>query len=150
MNVLANLPRWAQAPTQRFIAQGQVEGTKESPLDQDGFDASYKLASGVVLLAAQDEVPGEDDALGQPGVVRRNGVTVTYDGDSSHHKGQLEAITTGKRRGVEYATYVQAGPNGFSTLQMTNEDGYVEVSASVVEQKKGDIEGYLLAGQFSV
>ncbi len=150
MNVLNSLPRWAQTPVQKFVAQGSVDGTKETPLDQDGFDASFKLASGVTLMAAQDEVPGEDSALGQPGLVRRNGVSVAFEGDSSHHKGQLEAVMTGKRRGVEYVTYVQTGPNGFSTLQMTNEDGYVEVSASVVDQKKGEIEGYLLAGQFSV
>lgn len=149
MNVISSLPRWAQAPTQKFISQGKVDGTKPGPMDQDTFDQSFKLASGVATLAANDEVPGEDSALGNPGVVRRNGVTVTFEGDSSNSGGTLEAVVSGTRRGVEYATYVQTRPDGFTTLQMTNEDGYVEVAGSVVQQQNGGIAGYIVAGQFS-
>ncbi len=149
MNIISSLPRWAQAPTQKFISQGKVDGTKATPLDQDTFDQSFKLASGVALLASNDEVPGEDSALGQPGVVRRNGVTVTFEGDSSKSDGALEAVISGTRRGVEYATYVQTRPDGFTTLQLTNDDGYVEVAGSVVQQRADGIAGYILAGQFS-
>ncbi len=150
MNVIANLPRWAQAPTQRFLEKAEVPGTQSRPLDQEGFEDSFKLASGVVSLAAHDEVPGEDLAMGQPGVVQRNGVTVYYQGDSSNSSGEVEAVLTGKRRGIEYATYVQARDGGFSALQMVNDDGGVEVKGGVVDQTAGGIDGYLLSGYFSV
>lgn len=148
MNVISSLPRWAQAPTHKFITQGEVDGAKPSAMDQDSFDSSFQFAANVALLAAGDEVPGEDSALGQPGVVKREGLTLTYQGDTSSADGELEAVLTGKDQGVEFATYVQTGPSGFTTLQMTNERGNVEVLGSVVQQQPQGIAGYIVSGEF--
>lgn len=116
-------------------------------MDQDSFQDSFKLAAGAVSLAANDEVPGEDDALGQPGVVKRNGLTLYYEGDSSSSsRGEVEALLLGRRRGVEYVTYVHTKPNHFSTLQMINEDGSIEVKGSQAQRQRDGIDGYLIAG----
>ena len=149
MNVIANLPRWAQAPTQRFSQSGEVPGTETQALDQAGFEDTFKLASGVISLAAQDEVPGEDQAMGQPGVVKRNGVTVYYQGDSSNSGGEVEAVMTGRRRGIEYATYARTTENGFSALQMVNDDGGVTVAGGSAQQTRDGIDGFLISGYFS-
>lgn len=149
MNVIAQLPRWAQAPTQKFVQQSPIEGSHKSEMDEDSFQKSLAQAAGVVEMAANDEIPGEDQALGQPGVVKRNGATVYYEGDSSSYRGQIEAVVVGQRGGREYVTYAQSGPKGFSTLRMVNEDGSVELQGSHVERKGGQVEGYLLSGSFT-
>jgi len=149
MNVISQLPRWAQSPTQKFVDKAKIEGTETSPMDQDGYDKSFQLAAGVVMLASNDEIPGEDQAMGQPGVVKRNGVTIYFEGDSSNAKGQIEVVTTGRRGGIDYATYVHSRPDGFSTLQMVHEDGSIDLNGSQAQHKGGAIQGYLLAGQTS-
>lgn len=147
MNVISRAPRWAQPPTQSFAEQGKVPGTATQPMDQDSFQDSFKLAAGAISLASIDEVPGEDDALGQPGVVRRNGLTLYYEGDSSSSsKGEVEAVLLGRRRGVEYVTYVHTRPNSFSTLQMVNDEGSIEVNGSQAQRTREGIDGYLISG----
>ena len=141
------MPRWAQGPTQKFIDQAKIEGTQTRPMDEDGFQQSFNQAAGVILLAGSDEVVGEDQALGEPGVVRRNGATIYFDGDPCDSKGNVEAVVLGRRKGVEYVTYVQSHPKGFSTLRMVNDDGSIEVSGSQAELKAGGVQGYLLAGE---
>ena len=146
MSVISHLPRWAQGPTQKFVDKAPIEGTKTDPMDQDSFDQSANFAAGVVLWAAHDEVPGEDQAMGQPGVVKRNGATVHFEGNASDARGQVQLVVTGKRKGVEYATYVESRPNGFSTLKMSCEDGSIELEGSHAQRKSGNLEGYLLSG----
>ena len=146
MNVISHLPRWAQGPTQKFLAQEKIEGTKASPMDQDSFEQSFNQAAGVLMLAGNDEVPGEDQAMGEPGVVRRNGATIYFDGDSSDPHNQVDAIVLGSHKGIQYATYVQSRPDGFSSLKMANDDGSIELQGSVAQIKAGGIQGYLLAG----
>lgn len=148
MNVISSLPRWAQGPIETFVEQKSLPGTRSEPLDHDSFEASFKTATGAVMMAAQDEIPGEDDALGQPGVVRRNGATVYVEGDSSNSGGAVEAAVVGRRRGVGYVTYVQAHANGFTTLQMVNDGGDIEVTGSLVQRNAQGIDGFLIAGSF--
>ena len=149
MTAVSHLPRWAQVPTQKFIEQSKIDGTQTSPMDQDSFQQSFNQAVGVVLLAANDEVEGEDQALGEPGLVKRNGATVYFDGDPCDSKGQVEAVVLGRRKGVEYVTYVHSRPDGFSTLKMINDDGSVELHGSQAQRKGGGMQGYLLAGEVS-
>jgi hypothetical protein len=150
MNVISQMPRWAQGLTQKFLDQQPLQGTQASPLSEDSFQQSFQQATGVVQLAAQDEIPGEDQAMGKPGEVRRNGATIYYQGDSSLSRGQVEAVVLGRRGGVEYITYAQSGPSGMTTLRMVNEDGWVELQGSQVQRKAGALEGYLLNGGLSV
>ena len=147
MNVLSQMPRWAQGPTQKFIDQTKIDGTDRSPMDQDSFQQSFNQATGVILLAGNDEVAGEDQALDQPGVVKRNGATIYFDGDPCDSKGQVDAVVLGRRKGIEYVTYVHSSPNGFSTLRMVNDDGSIELNGSQAQRKAGGMQGYLLAGQ---
>jgi hypothetical protein len=118
-------------------------------MDQDTYQQSFQQAAGPVQLAALDEIPGEDQALDQPGLVERNGATIYCEGDSSLSHGQVEAAVLGHRQGREYVTYVHSRPNGFSHLQMVNDEGWVELQGSHAQRKSGGIQGYLLAGEFS-
>lgn len=141
------MPQWAQGPTQKFIDHAKIDGTQTSPMDQDSFQQSFNQATGVILLTGSDEVAGEDQAMDEPGVVRRNGATIYFDGDPCDSKGNVEAVVLGRRKGIEYVTYVQSHPNGFSTLRMVNDDGSIEVSGSEAQRKGGKLQGYLLSGQ---
>lgn len=150
MNVISQLPGWAQARARSFAEQGTIAGTRMSPMDEDSFQESFKLAAGALEIAGVDEIPGEDLALGQPGVVTRNGLTLYYLGDSSSSsQGEMEAVITARRRGVEYATYVHTQANSFSTLRMINEDGSVEVRGGKARRQAGQIDGYLISGDLS-
>lgn len=149
VSIISQLPRWAQGPTQKFIDQAKIEGTQQSPMDQDSFQQSFNQAAGGVQLASLDEVPGEDQALGQPGLVERNGATIYCQGDPSLSRGQVEVAVIGHRQGREYVTYVHSRPDGFSTLRMVNDQGSVELQASQAQRKAGGLQGYLLAGEFS-
>jgi hypothetical protein len=150
MNVVSQLPSWAQGPVRKFIDQAKIEGTQTRPMDADSFQPAFNQAAGPVQLAALDEVPGEDQALGQPGLVKRNGAVIYGEGDSSLSSGNVEAAVIGHRGGREYVTYVQSGRSGFATLRMINDEGSVEVEGSRAQRKSGAIEGYLLSGSFSV
>lgn len=149
MSVVSQLPRWAQGPVSKFIDKTKIDGTETRPMDADSFDPAFNQAAGPVQLAALDEVPGEDQALGQPGVVKRNGAVIYCEGDSSFSKGLVEAAVIGHRGGIEYVTYVQSSGNEIATLRMINEDGSVDVEGSRAKRQGGAIEGYLLSGSFS-
>lgn len=149
VNVISQLPRWAQEPTRKFIEQSKIEGTEKSPLDEDTFQQSFQQGAGVVEMAANDEIPGEDSALGEPGVVKRNGATVYCEGDSSSVRGDIEAAVLGRRGGVEYVTYAHSRANSLITLRMVNDDGSIELRGSQSQRKGGGVTGYLLTGQIS-
>ncbi|MBX3171727.1 MAG: hypothetical protein KF760_30230 [Candidatus Eremiobacteraeota bacterium] len=146
MSVIQQLPRWAQGPTEKFVDKSKIDGTETRPLDQDSFDQSLNHTAGVLLMCSNDEVPGEDQAMGQPGLVKRNGATVYFDGDLSDSRGQVEAIVLGRRKGVEYVSYVHSRPDGFSSLKMVNDDGSIELNGTQAQRKAGALQGYLLAG----
>ncbi len=146
MSVIQQLPRWAQAPTQKFVDKAKIDGTETRPLDQDSFDQSLSHAAGVMLMCSNDEIPGEDQAMGQPGLVKRNGATVHFEGDLSDSRGQVEAIVLGRRKGVEYVSYVHSRPNGFSSLKLVNDEGSIELNGTQAQRKSGALQGYLLAG----
>lgn len=150
MNVRSHLPRWAQAPTEKFIERTPIKGTKSSPLTEDGFVESFKRGSGAMQLAAKDEIPREDSSLGQPGVVTRNGLQIFYQGDSSDFRGEFEAVLKSKRRGTEYVTYVHSQGREYSVLRMVNDEGDVEVNGSHVKATAQGPDGYLITGGFYV
>lgn len=147
MSVIQQLPRWAQGPTQRFIDKTKIEGTTERPLDQDGFDQGFSHTAGVLMMAGNDEIPGEDQAMGQPGLVKRNGATVHFEGDSSDGRGQVEAIVLGRRKGVDYVSYVQSRPDGYISLKLVNDEGSIDINGTQVQRKAGTLQGYLISGQ---
>ena len=150
MQIRAHLPAWAQAPTQKVLDRTPIEGTKSGPLTEATFWESFRQGAGAAELASKDEVPREDNALGKPGVVFRNGLNIYYEGDSSNSRGEFEAVLTSKYRGTEYVTYVHAEGSEFSVLRMTNEDGDVEFKGTQVHRTAQGPDGFFIAGQFSV
>ena len=151
MNVLHHLPNRAKAPTRNFIDHSAIEGTTSSPLTEDTFVESFKRGAGAAELAGFDEIPREDQAMGQPGVVSRNGLKIYHSGDSSKSRGEFEVVLSSKRRGVEYVTYVHSqGSNEFSVLRMVNDEGDVEVEASKVKKTAEGPDGFFLSGNFYV
>ena len=148
MNIRSHLPPWAQTPIQRFKEKTPLRGTKTVPLTEDAFTDSFTRAEGAMLMAAVDEVPREDSALGQPGVVSRNGLKVHFEGDVSRARGKFEAVLTAKRRGVEYVTYVHSQNAQYSVLRMVNDGGDVEVAGAHVHQTRLGPDGVSVTGEF--
>ena len=149
MNVLHHLPNWAKAPTRNFIDHSSIEGTTSTPLTEETFVESFKRGAGAAELAAYDEVPREDQAMGRPGVVSRNGLTIYHSGDSSKSRGEFEVVLSSRRRGVEYVTYVHSrGSNEFSVLRLVNDEGDVEVEGSKVKKTAQGPDGFFLSGNF--
>jgi hypothetical protein len=148
MNVRSHLPRWAQGPTQKFIERTPIQGTTSSPLTEDSFIESFKRGAGAAELASKDEIPREDSALGQPGIVSRNGLQIIYSGDSSESRGEFEAVLKSKRRDTEYVTYVHAQGSEYTVVRMVNDDGDVEFHGTHVERTAQGPSGYLVAGGF--
>lgn len=148
MNVRSRLPVWAQGLTQKFMEKSPIKGTNTSPLTEEAFIDSYNRASGAAEFAGEDEIPGEDSALGQPGVVSSNGLNVFYEGDVSNYKAEFEAVLTAKRRGVEYVTYVHTHHKEYSVLRMVNDDGAVEVSGAHVHQTREGQDGVSISGDY--
>jgi hypothetical protein len=147
MNITSKLPTWAQAPAQQFIKREEIAGTETASMDQDSFQAMAEIAAGVISLTGNDEVPGVDESLGQPGVVSTQGVTVHFEGDPSNAEGTVEAVVVGKEGSTEVAMYVSSSPSGFSALQMAHADGQTEVQGGAVEQSFLGLSGFVIAGQ---
>jgi len=147
MNIISNLPRWAQAPAQQFVSRQEIAGTENSQMDQDSFNSTLQLAAGIVTLAGNDEVEGVDQAMGQPGVVVSEGLTVHFQGNPSAADGAVEAVVIGKDAEAEVAMYVSSSSEGFSALQMAKTGDQVALQGGAVEQSVLGISGYVIAGQ---
>lgn len=150
MNVLSSLPKWAQAPAQSFLKQQKIEGTEVKPLDQDTFESMTQLAGGILVATTNDEVAGEDEAMGKPGVVVSNGLTINFEGDASSSTGRVQAVATAVDNGSEIAILVNSTPRGFSTLQMAKgADGKVGIEGGEVRETANGLGGYIVSGQAS-
>lgn len=147
MNITANLPVWAQAPAQKFIAREEIAGTEQGQLDQDTFESLTQIAGGILTLASNDEVPGVDQAIGQPGVVSQEGLTVHFTGDPSKSDGEVEAVVNAKDGDSEIAIYVSSSESGFSALQMQKGPEGTVIQGGAVEQSFLGLGGFVIAGK---
>lgn len=147
MNITANLPVWAQAPTKKFIAREEIAGTQTGELNQDSFQSMTQIAGGIITLASNDEVPGVDQAMGQPGVVSQEGLTVHFTGDPSKSTGSVEAVVSAKEGDSELAIYVSSGPEGFSAMQMEKSPEGIVLQGGAVEQSLLGLGGFVIAGR---
>lgn len=150
MNITSHLPRWAQAPVQSFTEHKKISGTEVAKLDQDSFQSMSQLAGNILYLTASDEVPGEDEAMGQPGVVSSKGLTVHYEGDVSSSDSSVKAVASAVDGDSEIALYVASSPKGVATLQLAQANGQIQVEgAEVMRGKGGQMGGYVIAGTLS-
>lgn len=147
MNITSKLPTWAQGPAQQFINREPIKGTETVDMDQDSFQSMAQLAGGVISITANDEVEGVDEAIGQPGVVVTQGVTVHYEGDTSKAEGTVEAVVVAQEGGAEAAMYVSSSASGFSALQMEKSGDQVQLQGGAVEQSFLGLSGFVIAGQ---
>ena len=126
--------------------------------------AALWVASGMVGDKGQETAPAPDAAPAEHETLRvqvrdsaAQTVTaqVTVTGRTEAHRrveirselaGQVEAIVLGRRKGVEYVSYVHSRPDGFSSLKMVNDEGSIELNGTQAQRKGGALQGYLLAG----
>lgn len=146
MNVISTLPKWASVPMQKLAAKETIPGAEEAPLDQATFNQVAETAVGIVNITAMDEVPGQDLAMGQPGVVSpKEGVVVRFEGDPSASSGEVNAVLDATDQGG--AVYVRSGPDGFDAITVMKEGNTVLAQAAYVEQTPLGLSGYIVAGQ---
>lgn len=147
MNVISNMPRWAQAPTQSFAKNEKIAGTQTQKMDQDSFQSTLEAAAGIVTLVSNDEVEGVDEAMGQPGVVVSQGVTIKYVGDPSNSEGSVEAAVSAQEGDAEIAMYVTSSPKGFSALQLAKAGDQIQLQGGAAKQGFLGLSGYVIAGE---
>lgn len=140
--VQAAIPQFARQVVSD-IAAGQVpDGFTPSPLDEAGKQEAGKGAFAASMLASMDEKEGQDQAMGQPGVVQQGPMTATF---VSAGPKQIEAAINApsKDTGEPAVMYVSAGPNGLQTIGVLDHGSSIEVKSFVMTSQT---EGYQLIG----
>ena len=143
--VQAAIPQFARQLVSE-IAAGQVpDGFTRSPLDEAGRQEAGKGVFAASMLASMDEKAGQDQAMGQPGVVRQGPMTATF---VSAGPQQIEAAINApaKENGEPAVMYVCTGPNGLQTIGVIEHNDSVEVKSFIITSQT---EGYQLSGSIA-
>lgn len=114
-------------------------------MDQATFNQFAQTAAGIVSITGMDEVPGEDMAMGQPGVVVTEGTTVRFEGNPNSANGEVKAVVDATEEGG--AIYVRSGPTGFDAIAIQKQGEDVIAQGGFVEQTPFGMSGYIIAGQ---
>lgn len=134
---------------QKLADREQIPGTQEAPLQAapQMVDEVTQQAAGVLNVVAMDEQPGEDLAMGQPGVVvPQEGVVVRYEGDVSNATGVVEAVVDATDQGQ--AMYVKRDSTGLDTVMVAQQGpGVVGQAVYIDSMTPMGMEGYIVAGQ---
>lgn len=149
MNVISTLPRWASSPLQKIADKESVPGTQQLPLEAAPqlVDQVSQMGMGVMNMVAMDEQPGEDLAMGQPGVVvPQEGIVVRFEGDVTKAEGTVEAVVDATDEGQ--AVYVRRdGSKGLDTVIIAKDPQGTVAQGVFLEQSPLGMDGYIVAGQ---
>lgn len=138
-------PSFAAEPL-AALRSGQVpEGLTSTPLTPADQQEAGKAVFAASFLSSIDEKPGQDGAMGQPGVVVSNGLTCEF---QSAGEKQIEALIYGPgKTGEPSAMYVNSGPNGLNVFGFLDKGDQVEVRGQVVTPNAdGTLGGYAVSG----
>ena len=143
--VQAALPQFARQVISDIAAGQTPDGFTRTALDEAGKKEAGKGVFAASMLAGMDEKAGQDQAMGQPGVVQQGPMTATF---VSAGPKQIEAVINApsKETGEPAAMYVYAGPNGMQTIGVIEHGDSIEVKSFVLTSQT---EGYQLSGSVS-
>lgn len=141
--VQAALPSFAKQVV-NTIADGQIpDGFTKGPLDEASKQEAGKGMFAASMLAGMDEKAGQDQAMGQPGVVTQGPMTATF---VSAGPQQIEAVinSPSKDTGEPATLYVSGGPNGLQSIGVLEHSDSLEVRSVIMTSQT---DGYVLVGQ---
>lgn len=143
--VQAAVPQFAKQVVSDIAAGNVPDGFTRSPLDEAGKQECGKGVFAASMLASMDEKAGQDQAMGQPGVVQQGPMTATF---VSAGPKQIEAAINAPAKGTgEPATmYVCSGPNGVQTIGVIEHADSIEVKSFIMTSQT---EGYQLSGSIA-
>ena len=138
------LPEFAKDPLAQLLRSEIPQGLSKTPLQEADQQEAGKAVFVAGLLSSQDEVEGQDGAMGQPGKVVSNGLTCEF---VSAGKDQLEAAIYGPgKTGEASALYVKTGPTGLVSYGFLDHGNSIEMRGQVVD----GTGGYALSGTIPV
>lgn len=149
MSLISNLPQWSHAPINKFVAREPIEGTQQTPFSKEAFQEVGQGVAAVAFLSAMDEVEGSDQAMGQPGVVVQDNVTLHFEGNPKVPGGDMKAVmhAVDAEKGAELAYYVNNDSQELSVLAVAKAGDMTLVNGAVVSPgQNGEMQGYIIAG----
>jgi len=141
--VQAAIPQFAKQVVSDIAAGQTPDGFTRGPLDEASKQEAGKGMFAASMLAGMDEKQGQDQAMGQPGVVQQGPMTATF---VSAGPKQIEAVinSPSKDTGEPGSLYVCAGPNGLQSIGVLEHTDSIEVRSVIMTSQT---EGYVLSGQ---
>lgn len=141
--VQAAIPQFAKQVVSDIAAGQTPDGFTRGPLDEVSKQEAGKGIFAASMLAGMDEKQGQDQAIGQPGVVAQGPMTATF---VSAGPKQIEAVinSPSKDTGEPATLYVSAGPNGMQSIGVLEHPDSIEVRSVIMTSQT---EGYILNGQ---
>lgn len=147
MNIISNAPAWAQKAITTFASKQPIEGTAQSPITDEYKTEAAQAIGGIGFFASLDEVPGTDEAMGKPGVVKADDTTLHFEGGEENMKAVLN---TTDEQGNAASIYFGVEQDGLWMLGAVKTEQGIEVEGAVLTpQPDGDFSGYKIAGQVS-
>lgn len=141
--VQAAIPAFAKQVVSDIAAGQTPDGFTRGPLDDASKQEAGKGMFAASMLAGMDEKQGQDQAMGQPGVVQQGPMTATF---VSTGPKQIEAVinSPSKDTGEPATLYVYGGPNGMQSIGVLEHPNSIEVRSVIMTSQT---EGYVLNGQ---
>lgn len=147
MNLIATLPSWAQKPLRQFAQRLPIAGTQELPFAEDRFRGTGKVTLATLKLVEFDEVPGRDQAMGEPGVVKSGRATVRF---RTRAESLAATLHSQDSENGEIAFYYDSTFGQTAGLAiLSTEDGLFAEGAVVWPSPTGINQGHLITGQLS-
>lgn len=135
------LPEFAKEPFKQLLSSELPQGVSKGGWSEADMQEIGKAVFAAGILSSQDEVEGQDQAMGQPGkVVVANGLTCEF---VSAGEEQFEAAIYGPgKTGEPSALYVKSGPEGLLAYGLLQHADNTEVRG----QSFNGVDGYTVSG----
>jgi hypothetical protein len=109
--MISQLPLWSQPQVRNFAEGRPLPNTSEREAQTAELDSYMHSATALLMLAGQDEKEGFDEALGQPGVIKNQGMTFHF----SSTPDSFEMVASGQQES-EKVLYAQMSRDQFGIL----------------------------------
>lgn len=145
MNINAAIPNYARSPLTQLRAGKLPEGVTKTELTEQGQQDAGGAAFAVSMLASMDEMEGNDQAMGQPGVVKQDDTVLTFEqADENTMKGLIDGNQTDD--GNPAVIFVDVEGSTITTYAVSDLGDQVEIRGAVMTVQGEHVDGYEIAG----